>query len=368
VLNTASWPGRTSSYRYRRSRIRSCKNPRQVTVPWGDLGEAECGTGALDIRVFGSPPGANSGRAAGAVDDREAREYKRSRVAMDVQRARLAATYSIVARDPETGELGVAAQSNYFSVGTDVSWAEPGVGAIATQSIIEVSYGPKGLELLSAGLPAQEALDRLVEQDLGASLRQVGIVDAGGRVAAHTGGACVPACAHAFGDGYCVQGNMLASDAVWEAMGPAFEKADGDLAERLMIALEAAETAGGDVRGGQSAALLVVAGERPENPWEGRRIDLHVEDDPRPLSARVGDEGSQAPSGERPVLLLDWCGPGQRRARCRGPPLAERGLRCRGDLARVGAAPAHGRHLHGRSGSHRSMSKMVIGADMTVIG
>jgi uncharacterized Ntn-hydrolase superfamily protein len=222
-------------------------------------------------------------RRAGAVDDREAREYKRSRVAMDVQRARLAATYSIVARDPETGELGVAAQSNYFSVGTDVSWAEPGVGAIATQSIIEVSYGPKGLELLSAGLPAQEALDRLVEQDLGASLRQVGIVDAGGRVAAHTGGACVPACAHAFGDGYCVQGNMLASDAVWEAMGPAFEKADGDLAERLMIALEAAETAGGDVRGGQSAALLVVAGERPENPWEGRRIDLHVEDDPRPL-------------------------------------------------------------------------------------
>jgi len=204
-------------------------------------------------------------------------------IAIDVHRARLAATYSIVARDPETGELGVAVQSNYFSVGTEVSWAEPGVGAIATQSIVEVSYGPKGLELLAGGLPAQEALERLVAQDPGAPLRQVGIVDSAGRVAAHTGSACVSACAHAFGDGYCVQGNMLASNAVWEAMGPAFEQAEGDLAERLMAALEAAERAGGDVRGRQSAALLVVSGERPENPWEGRRIDLHVEDDPSPL-------------------------------------------------------------------------------------
>ena len=202
---------------------------------------------------------------------------------MDFHRARFAATYSIVARDPETGELGVAVQSSNFSVGTEVSWAEPGVGAIATQSIVEVSYGPKGLELLAGGLPAAEALERLVAQDPGAPLRQVGIVDSAGRVAAHTGSACVSACAHAFGDGYSVQGNMLASDAVWEAMGPAFEKAEGDLAERLMLALEAAEQAGGDVRGRQSAALLVVSGERPENPWEGRRIDLHVEDDPRPL-------------------------------------------------------------------------------------
>jgi uncharacterized Ntn-hydrolase superfamily protein len=202
---------------------------------------------------------------------------------MDVHRARLAATYSIVARDPETGEFGVAVQSNYFSVGTEVSWAGPGVGAIATQSIVEVSYGPKGLELLASGLSANEALETLVAQDPGAALRQVGIVDSAGRVAAHTGVACVAACAHAFGDGYSVQGNMLASDAVWEAMGPAFEKAEGDLAERLMCALEVAERAGGDVRGRQSAALLVVAGELPENPWEGRRIDLHVEDDPRPL-------------------------------------------------------------------------------------
>ncbi len=196
---------------------------------------------------------------------------------------RFAATYSIVARDPDSGELGVAVQSNYFSVGTEVSWAEPGVGAIATQSIVEVSYGPKGLELLAKGLPADEALQLLVDQDPGAPLRQVGIVDAHGRVAAHTGAACVASCAHAAGPGYSVQGNMLASDAVWQAMGPAFEAAEGDLAERLMAALEAAEEAGGDVRGRQSAALLVVSGERPQNPWEGRRIDLHVEDDPRPL-------------------------------------------------------------------------------------
>lgn len=202
---------------------------------------------------------------------------------MDIGGAKLAATYSIVARDPATGELGVAVQSNYFSVGTDVSWAEPGVGAVATQAIVEVSYGPKGLELLAKGVPSGRALAQLVEQDPGAPLRQVGMVDAEGRVAAHTGAACVPACAHSIGAGYSVQGNMLDSDDVLRAMGPAFEKAEGDLAERMMLALEAAEAAGGDVRGRQSAALLVVSGERPENSWEGRLIDLHVEDDPRPL-------------------------------------------------------------------------------------
>lgn len=196
---------------------------------------------------------------------------------------RLAATYSIIARDPATGDLGVAVQSNYFSVGTVVSWAEPGVGAIATQSIVEVAYGPKGLALLADGATAQEALDELVRADPGAALRQVAIVDTAGRVAAHTGGACVPACADVAGPGFSVQGNMLESDSVWQAMGPAFEAADGDLADRLMAALEAAQRAGGDVRGRQSAALLVVHGERQKNSWEGRKIDLHVEDDPRPL-------------------------------------------------------------------------------------
>jgi uncharacterized Ntn-hydrolase superfamily protein len=202
---------------------------------------------------------------------------------MDAEHARIVATYSIVARDPESGVFGVAVQSNYFSVGTEVSWAEPGVGAIATQSIVEVSYGPKGLELLSQGKSAGEALEMLVQQDPGAPLRQVAFVDADGRVAAHTGAACVPSCGQVLGPGYSAQGNMLDSDAVLQAMGPAFEETEGDLAERLMAALEAAERAGGDVRGRQSAALVVVAGERQENPWEGRLIDLHVEDDPRPL-------------------------------------------------------------------------------------
>jgi uncharacterized Ntn-hydrolase superfamily protein len=226
--------------------------------------------------------GAASCREAAPVDPAALGAVQR-RGSMDPFPAEFAATYSIVARDPASGEMGVAVQSNNFSVGTVVSWAEPGVGAVATQSIVEVSYGPKGLELLAKGLAADEALKMLVQQDSGAPLRQVGMVDVHGRVAAHTGQACVPACGHVFGAGYSVQGNMLASDSVWKAMGPAFEAAEGDLADRLMAALEAAETAGGDVRGRQSAALLVVAGERPQNAWEGRRIDLHVEDDPRPL-------------------------------------------------------------------------------------
>jgi uncharacterized Ntn-hydrolase superfamily protein len=207
----------------------------------------------------------------------------RENARLEAHPGRLAATYSIVARDARTGELGVAVQSSYFSVGTDVSWAAAGVGAIATQAIVEVAYGPRGLELLAGGASPQEALDLLVARDPLAALRQVGIVDADGRTAAHTGSACVSACANAAGAGYSVQGNMLASDAVWQAMGPAFETAHGDLAERLMLALEAAERAGGDVRGRQSAALLVVAPDRPANHWEGRRFDLHVEDHPRPL-------------------------------------------------------------------------------------
>jgi uncharacterized Ntn-hydrolase superfamily protein len=158
------------------------------------------------------------------------------------------------------------------------------VGAIATQAIVEVAHGPNGLALLAKGASAQEALDELLASDPLAALRQVGIVDAEGRVAAHTGSACVFACAHAVGDGYSVQGNMLASDAVWRAMAPAFEAHDGDLAERLMRVLEAAEQAGGDVRGRQSAALLVVSGQRTPHPWEGRSFDLHVEDHPRPLA------------------------------------------------------------------------------------
>jgi uncharacterized Ntn-hydrolase superfamily protein len=199
------------------------------------------------------------------------------------QADRLVATYSIVARDPRSGDFGVAVQSNYFSVGTQAPWAEAGLGAIATQSIVEVAYGPRGLKLLSEGQSAKNALDQLLSEDPGAALRQVAIVDGAGSAAAHTGPACVRSCGHATGDGYSVQGNMLESDAVWQAMGPAYESAEGDLAERLMTALEAAEAGGGDVRGRQSAALIVVSGEPQENSWEGRYVDLHVEDDPRPL-------------------------------------------------------------------------------------
>ncbi len=195
----------------------------------------------------------------------------------------LVATYSIVARDPETGDVGVAVQSNYFSVGTEASWAEAGVGAIATQAIVEVAYGPQGLDLLREGLTAQQALERLVAADPAAMLRQVAFVDTAGGSAAHTGALCVPCCGHATGPGYSVQGNMLASDAVWQAMGPAFERARGDLAERLLAALDAAEAAGGDVRGRQSAGLLVRSGKRTSKPWEQRLFDLQVQDHPRPL-------------------------------------------------------------------------------------
>jgi uncharacterized Ntn-hydrolase superfamily protein len=201
----------------------------------------------------------------------------------DFSPGRLAATYSITARDPATGELGIAVQSSYFSVGTDVSWAAAGVGAIATQSIVEASYGPRGLELLRAGQSAKQALDELVEQDPGRELRQVAFVDAKGRTAAFTGAACVPARGQAFGDECSVQGNMLQSDAVWQAMIPAFESATGSLADRLMAALLGAEAAGGDVRGRQSAALLVVPADPKVPVWKGRIVDLHVEDHPHPL-------------------------------------------------------------------------------------
>lgn len=195
----------------------------------------------------------------------------------------LASTYSIVARDPETGDLGVAVQSSYFSVGTDVTWAEPGVGAIATQSIVEKAYGPKGLAALAHGMTPADALKHLTSLDSASALRQVGMVDADGRVAAHTGVACVPARGQILGEEFSVQGNMLASDDVWRAMAPAFRRAEGDLAERLVAVLEQAEQAGGDMRGKQSAALLVVSGDRVEKPWDGVKFDIHVSDSPEPL-------------------------------------------------------------------------------------
>jgi len=196
---------------------------------------------------------------------------------------RLAATYSIVARDATSGELGVGVQSHYFSVGSAVPWAQPGVGAVATQSIIEISYGPKGLEQLSAGGHAPAVLAALVAQDPGSALRQVAVIDAKGCVACHSGALCIPAFGQTQGEGWSAQGNTLRSDAVWQAMGPAFERSRGPLAGRLLATLEAAEAAGGDVRGRESAAIVVVSGDRPRNAWEGRLVDLHVEHHARPL-------------------------------------------------------------------------------------
>jgi uncharacterized Ntn-hydrolase superfamily protein len=192
-------------------------------------------------------------------------------------------TYSIVARDAATGQLGVAVQSHWFSVGSIVSWAEPGVGAVATQSFVEVSYGPLGLELMRAGKSAEQALRALLAGDEHTAVRQVAMVDAHGVVAVHTGEhAVIEACDHS-GDGYSVQANLMLNATVCDAMVGAYESSDGDLAERLMTALEAAQEEGGDIRGKQSAALLVVSGDRSLPAWSGRIFDLRIEDHPEPV-------------------------------------------------------------------------------------
>lgn len=189
-------------------------------------------------------------------------------------------TYSIVARDPETGELGVGVQSHWFSVGPLVPWARPGVGAVATQANVEVAYGPRALDLLATGASPNEALTELTAADSSADTRQVAVLDAAGRVATHTGAGCVQFAGHTIGSGVSCQGNMLASERVWPAMRKAFEAADGPLPTRLLTALDAAEGEGGDARGRQSAALLVVPAEG--EPWRSA-VSLRVEDHPAPL-------------------------------------------------------------------------------------
>lgn len=193
-------------------------------------------------------------------------------------------TYSIVARDPATGALGVAVQSHAFSVGSIVPWAEAGVGAVATQSITRLEYGPEGLALMRRGQSAQAALDALLKDDEGRELRQVAMVDAQGTVAVHTGSRCIAAAGHRTGDQFSVQANLMVDDTAWPAMYDAYTAARGDLAERMLAALAAAQQSGGDIRGQQSAALIVVSGTRSEDkPWEGSLFDLRVEDHPRPL-------------------------------------------------------------------------------------
>jgi uncharacterized Ntn-hydrolase superfamily protein len=190
-------------------------------------------------------------------------------------------TYSIVARDPRTGELGVGVQSHWFSVGSVVSWARPGVGAVATQSLVEPAYGPRALDLLAEGLDAAEALRRLVAADDRERVRQVAVVDSRGGVGVHTGEGCVAFAGNQTGAQFSVQANMMAGTEVWPAMARAYEAGDGPLARRLLAALNAAEDAGGDARGRQSAALLVAPAEG--EPWR-RTVDLRVEDHDEPLA------------------------------------------------------------------------------------
>ena len=192
-------------------------------------------------------------------------------------------TYSIVARDSQTGQLGVAVQSHWFSVGSVVPWAEAGVGAVATQSFVDPSYGHLGLQLMRAGRSAPDALKGLLAADSNREVRQVAMIDAQGHVAAHTGTKNIQAAGHKVGKDYSVQANLMTNDRVWPEMSKAFEETKGDLAERMLAALDAAQAAGGDIRGRQSAALIVVAPKSSGRSWEDRIFDLRVEDSPEPL-------------------------------------------------------------------------------------
>jgi len=192
-------------------------------------------------------------------------------------------TYSIVAYDEATGQLGVAVQSHWFSVGTVVPWAQAGVGAVATQSFVKVEYGPEGLKLMAEGATANEALDQLIALDDARDVRQVAMVDVRGHVATYTGAKCIDAAGHQQGKNYSVQANLMEKPTVWPAMAKAFEDATGDLADRMLAALEAAQAEGGDIRGRQSAAMLIVSGEPTGIPWKDVVLDLRVDDNPEPL-------------------------------------------------------------------------------------
>lgn len=213
-------------------------------------------------------------------------------------------TFSIVARDPVTGEMGVAVQSHWFAVGQIVPWAEAGVGAVATQSFVDPSYGKLGLDLLRAGKSAPATLRALLGGDASCEVRQVGIVDPTGVVATFTGNRDIVAaggiagnaassaqveCGAAggtlsIGSDFAVQANLMANDTVWPAMAKAYAETKGDLATRMLAALDAAQTAGGDIRGKQSAALIVVSAKSTGRAWQDRRFDVRVDDDPQPLA------------------------------------------------------------------------------------
>lgn len=195
----------------------------------------------------------------------------------------LAHTFSIVACDAVTGDMGVAVQSHWFSVGSVVAWGEPGVGVVATQSMVEMSYGPKGLALMRAGVAAPAALSALLQTDENREVRQVAFLDAGGRVAVHTGGRCIAEAGHESGEGFSVQANMMKYASVWPAMAKAYRETPGDLVERMLAAMDAAQACGGDIRGQQSASILIVKGRPTGSISEDTLMDLRVEDHPQPL-------------------------------------------------------------------------------------
>ncbi len=201
-----------------------------------------------------------------------------------INRFPFAHTFSIVARDPETELMGVAVQSHWFSVGSVVAWGQPGVGVVATQAMVEKSYGPRGLALMHTGISAPSTLKTLLEADDGCELRQVAMIDAQNRVASHTGARCIAEAGHEVGNGFSVQANMMSNRRVWPAMAAAYRKAKGDLAERMLAAMDAAQDAGGDIRGKQSACILIVKGKGTGKLCEDICMDLRVEDHPQPLT------------------------------------------------------------------------------------
>ena len=193
-------------------------------------------------------------------------------------------TYSIVAIDTKSGLMGVGVQSHYFSVGSVVPWVESGKGAVATQAMVDVSYGPRGLGLMSLGLSSTKALNCLLDEDSLPDTRQVAFLDTNGKVDVHTGASCIPEAGDHIGDGFSCQANMMKNDTVWDAMAESFESSKGEpLDQRILSAMRSAENEGGDIRGRQSAAIVISKIERSNKPWQDRLIDLRVEDNEWPL-------------------------------------------------------------------------------------
>lgn len=229
----------------------------------------------------------------------------------------LFSTYSIVARDPETGQLGVAVQTHQMCVGSIVPWLLPGIGALATQSLANITFGPMAMTMLKEGIPTPRVIDALVASDPDAHRRQVAVVDAKGQAAAWTGNGCIPEASHQTGEGYSVQANMMTHATVVQAMAAAYERTTDDLAYRMLAALSAAQAEGGDIRGMQSAALKIVPGDHSKPVWE-TDYDLRVDEHENPVqelarlvrlrhAQRIDGDGYEAfQSGQHEKALTLW--------------------------------------------------------------